>query len=88
MSLDDFIRKADQNASILDDEGMTLKVQQITSNDREQIKLVATLLEPFEAATKVMCQNDVPTISMMMPFFDSILDVLQQNQEKYRQLAS
>lgn len=49
----------------------------------DSMRTISSILEPINDATRAMCAKKVPTISLMMPFFDSVLDALNDSKDRF-----
>jgi hypothetical protein len=64
-----------------------LKARSIPVQEWDNVETIVDILEPIEEASKGMCAEKIPTLSLMMPYFDSILDMLQEKEFQFRRIG-
>ena len=92
-SINDFIEKQGKNTtfteinedSFNDEHEENQRALPLTRYQWELVGLIITILEPINNATHAMCADFHPTLTLMMPFFDSIMDSLERLHLKYRE---
>ena len=57
---------------------------QLSETNWELMQSIAAILEPINDAKVAICAERYPTISLMIPYFDSILESLSNNTCRYR----
>jgi hypothetical protein len=94
ISLDECVKKLQvQNRNILDefseksDKTVLETALPLTSDEWEKVSTIHDILAPIKAATLQMSAEKYPTLPLMMPFFDDILDALETNMNNLRGLG-
>jgi hypothetical protein len=95
-SMDEFISKQGQCTTFVEeicdgyDQAKVVKktAKPLREEDWKLVETIASILKPINEATLAMCAEKVPTISLMMPFFDSVLEALRDVKDLFRILGA
>ncbi len=95
-SMDEFISKKGQCINFVEeisdgyDQAKVVKktAKPLREEDWKLVETIASILKPINEATLAMCAEKVHTISLMMPFFDSVLEALRDVKDLLRILGA
>lgn len=91
-SMNEFVSKQGQNTTLEEVEDnessanstVQLNAMVISFDDWELARTIIGILEPIKEATLAMSGSKYPTMSLMVPYFDSILDRLKDDVNRFR----
>jgi hypothetical protein len=72
------------DGTVLDDHS---KIKCLEEEDWVLVQSVVNILEPIEKASRAMCGDQYVTLSMLMPYFDSVLDALEKERDQFTALG-
>ncbi|KAI8891938.1 ribonuclease H-like domain-containing protein [Globomyces pollinis-pini] len=91
-SMNEFIIKQGRDTALKEDEKdildnekqSTFYAKALSEEEWDLLEKLIIILEPIYEATCAISGELYPTISLMMPFFDSVLDALKEHKEFFR----
>ena len=90
-SMNECISRQEQDTIFEEEEGdgfdapkvVKVKAVPLTDDEWELVKVIVSILDPINEATLFMCTEKSPSISLMMPYFDSVLDALVDVKDRF-----